>query len=1580
MSLINFGYRVDMYAIDPPTDPSAYLVAYDLDGVLKQKDYLGNVTILGGGSIGPQGVAGPVGPGGLTWSGYWLATQSYNVNYAVGYASASWWCIADVVGTSSNLGPNIDTTHWALLAAQGSPGPIGPGGTAGLQGARGATGGVGLTPSLQQVGDIGATFSKTTPGYILNFDMDQDGYTRIQRQEGTEVTRYYQEGIQIDISHYCPETDIESQILFNRAYLSLHQGVISTGKSTTIDFLDPTNNTNLKIPAKSADGVYTIATLDDIIGVTPSLQQVLSIGGREVVIYDTNSDYYVNTENKSQYVVMCNPFNAGIAFTDDLFELGDEIIIYLQNDYPVDVYVDGGETTYITYGDELIDESQYLTFEIFTELHFRCWTPNGFILTTISKPLVTVSGLQEVTDVNSTTNNSIEVTGSGDERVLLSNSAYISITNQDSTEMIAIEPNMVSFSKNGFNSHLKLVGTVSGGRTYQLPDQSGIIALLSDITGSASTLQQVLDNNHELTNGRNFQGTNAGSGITNGEELNGFGSFALVSTSSSNNINAFGYAAGYNSFFTDNVNAFGYAAGYENSKSNVNLFGFYAEADDNNQTVFTNFIDINTKYFARLSFKNITTNRKWELPDTSGTIALLSDITGSASTLQQVLDTGFLAQSISGITNIQFDLENNYLEMGASDGVTSGSMTVYSGGSAIRSSVIGTSKISQFYCDDAGNANIQQSGNGGPAVANTNIVIDVPTSEHTTYHFPVKSDGDYIVATLDDIYASASFVPYNGANSDVNLGANTLNVEDGNELAYFSPYGIEIYENGTPKSSYIGTEFIGVQTGVNSVYRNRISLDPNIGVGIGTNTNYDPSPYAWIKSDNINTQEYYQLPDKGGIGGTFAMIDDLSLQQVTNIGATTSNEITVGNYDAGTGIYAMISPNGDVTGSNTTLGVQKLFYLSPENGLQLVTATNNSGSVTFKGDYLDTSIVLQAPDKPTGTYTIATLNDIGAPIISATYGALQALVDTNQLIVGSTYILLSYQTIYQINGSNTTGIVQLHIVIGQSSSYSQFVNVPTEIGGPGNYAGVTVTVAAVVPGSTLTVGQSLTIVTWFSSSYIIFSPTVVGVNIGCTLKFEKQRYPNVTAGATYSDAYGKPIMKPGGVLNTEVHDGGPYMSMTASENPAVLTESIILKAIDTNKFSRDAESLTFPGDKLIYDYTDNIVYDENGNFRANKPGTIIQRSNISGTIVMNKDWRVQRYRRYGVDSTNWSKLTLATASVYKIGATSECTVTNASITADHKYIASDPYIDNFFNDFSKTIANVFLTGTNSAPSMSAGERANYQISGTEYMNVLSISSFTSSVKDFNIIPIVNGAPTALTTKCIVNNVNNTVFLPYSQTYGTTFNLNVESKNGDITNSTFTSLPRINNTGKINKLTVIDYITLNNFSTYNDREDNAGSILNSIILSYASYANTGEIVNTTIGGGLGFSTAFNNMAFINSSLFNCVIGGHRNNSLTFENLKANKSLICLYGSTLMTITGKIYLTALKNSSTTSYTSNIKLNTFNAVNPSKSLYGYLYDFSVSLSDMEIDNMTLDKRMVYQYLDNSNVLISATVSVVQ
>ena len=100
------------------------------------------------GPEGPQGIEGPVGVSGLTWQGAWSNNSLYNKNDAVGWASASWWCVATVSSTASVIAPDLDTTHinWTLLAAQGSQGPMGaqgiqgPTGSQGIQGVTGPAG------------------------------------------------------------------------------------------------------------------------------------------------------------------------------------------------------------------------------------------------------------------------------------------------------------------------------------------------------------------------------------------------------------------------------------------------------------------------------------------------------------------------------------------------------------------------------------------------------------------------------------------------------------------------------------------------------------------------------------------------------------------------------------------------------------------------------------------------------------------------------------------------------------------------------------------------------------------------------------------------------------------------------------------------------------------------------------------------------------------------------------------------------------------------------------------------------------------------------------------------------------------------------------------------------------------------------------------------------------------------------------------------------------------------------------------------------------------------------------------------
>jgi len=232
-------------------------------------------------------------------------------------------------------------------------------------------------------------------------------------------------------------------------------------------------------------------------------------------------------------------------------------------------------------------------------------------------------------------------------------------------------------------------GTIGDKQYYDL------VSFVLSAETAVPTLQQVLDNNHDLIDGNNFQGNYAGNGNT-GINVNAFGD-AAASENTADAVNAFGAGAGSDNSgillnaigelagtrntgysvnaiggsaayentgshinamgagagfrnTADNVNVFGYCfgLGFENTFKNVNLFGYNALADAENQNVFSKFIDIDTIYLGRLSFNNLTANRKWELPNTSGTLALTSDIPPTNTVYQNEIHVSKDGSDVTG--------------------------------------------------------------------------------------------------------------------------------------------------------------------------------------------------------------------------------------------------------------------------------------------------------------------------------------------------------------------------------------------------------------------------------------------------------------------------------------------------------------------------------------------------------------------------------------------------------------------------------------------------------------------------------------------------------------------------------------------------------------------------------------------------------------------------------------------------------------------------------------------------------------------------------------------------------------------
>ena len=82
-----------------------------------------------------------------------------------------------------------------------------------------------------------------------------------------------------------------------------------------------------------------------------------------------------------------------------------------------------------------------------------------------------------------------------------------------------------------------------------------------------------------------------------------------------------------------------------------------------------------------------------------------------------------------------------------------------------------------------------------------------------------------------------------------------------------------------------------------------------------------------------------------------------------------------------------------------------------------------------------------------------------------------------------------------------------------------------------------------------------------------------------------------TGAAVEKLTFGKVVMRPGGLINTDVHNGTAYSGMVAEENQAPPFESLILTAFSKENFSRTAESNTFPGDVVEYDFDDTSIFD-----------------------------------------------------------------------------------------------------------------------------------------------------------------------------------------------------------------------------------------------------------------------------------------------------------------------------------------------------------------------------------------------------
>ena len=238
-------------------------------------------------------------------------------------------------------------------------------------------------------------------------------------------------------------------------------------------------------------------------------------------------------------------------------------------------------------------------------------------------------------------------------------------------------------------------------------------------------------------------------------------------------------------------------------------------------------------------------------------------------------------------------------------------------------------------------------------------------------------DHDGTLATTSDITATnADALKRNGsnANSDVDLAgygllANTVRAKNGDNTKY-------------------------------------VALDQTDGVVVHTN-NYDGK----IASDDLIADEKFQLPNKGGAGGTLATMADIAasstLDGVLANGNTSMTPIIIGtDFDNGLMMHPSFSNISENSSSyikqvgfsadnfyslltDIVGGVGYQAYLSPYEGLGLKTGTSISGTAHLKSDLVDHNVTIQLPNESGTLLTSAGLSSyLTTSTAASTYAPL----------------------------------------------------------------------------------------------------------------------------------------------------------------------------------------------------------------------------------------------------------------------------------------------------------------------------------------------------------------------------------------------------------------------------------------------------------------------------------------------------------------------------------------------------------------------------------------------------------------
>jgi hypothetical protein len=380
------------------------------------------------------------------------------------------------------------------------------------------------------------------------------------------------------------------------------------------------------------------------------------------------------------------------------------------------------------------------------------------------------------------------------------------------------------------------------------------------------------------------------------------------------------------------------------------------------------------------------------------------------------------------------------------------------------------------------------------------------------------------------------------------------------------------------------------------------------------------------------------------------------------------------------------------------------------------------------------------------------------PFLTGSYSVIRTLVDNSQLIPEKQYVINDYVHKYYIENTNTSNIKTYKTVTSRISNF-------LVLDGDYEYnltVGMTITIESLPIGysGSLIVGQTTTVTLTSSSYYFRFANGMhfTSTSIGVGISFDLPRFTTLTSliGATISDTNLKVVMKPGGLVNTDVHDGTIYGDMSALENFAPPAEKLLLRARTSNTFYEEAESLTFKNDKVIYDINDSSVLNDNLEVISTRNGFVSRRFNDVLNIDIDKDWRAQKYRRWLLPTeyrSNLLNLTLGTSSL------------NSNLG---QYLYTSELIGTASNSY------MYLGKSLEATDITLGA------SGSVISYGITFSTNQINFKDYPIIKLDSSLVPVKVSKVKIDNLTNSVFIGNT----TNFNDDLYTELTSLSSSTF----------------------------------------------------------------------------------------------------------------------------------------------------------------------------------------------------